>query len=525
MKVFTEKFIAFNLLLLFSATFIVYSIKGVDFGTHADEMKLINSVANTIKTGTVLPGWYNYPSLSYLIILFTAFIDFFVKIFIFKDVILPHLDWVGLSQVSDEFANYILTDDFKLHIRILYIFITSFTSYFVMKSIRLLGGNWIAAALGGACILASFQIFYHSRWIAPDTLTMFTGSLTLFSCLKAYEFRNTKNIVIATVCAGLAVSAKYPAGVFILFPLYLATQTPEKKKHIYLVLISFITTIIIVTPGIILQPITFVRDVYGEMWHYKFTGMFNWTLKPGLTHLLRILDFITFRLFSQNNILSVILLVIAIGGLWFQSQKKKLFFIVFIPVFYIYYFSSQTLMIVRNLLVLSPFIAVWIGLGLDGIMNVISRYRITYLLPLLLGIGLLYNQQHFIKTTETLNDTDVNIWQEQITKFISDHANYRIGASEQVIQLLNANGDFDVNSLSSLEDADIYLFNLEESFQLMVPEIPQKGRSFPVTSKFCANFRDAYSVIAGPNEIDSDYYPFWTGKNRILAIKFDKCLN
>ncbi len=38
---------------------------GVDFGTHWDERKLMKSVRDTMQTGIILPGWYNYPSMIY----------------------------------------------------------------------------------------------------------------------------------------------------------------------------------------------------------------------------------------------------------------------------------------------------------------------------------------------------------------------------------------------------------------------------------------------------------------------------
>ena len=40
---------------------------GIDFGNHWDERRLMLAVAQVPETGLILPRWYNYPSMSFLV--------------------------------------------------------------------------------------------------------------------------------------------------------------------------------------------------------------------------------------------------------------------------------------------------------------------------------------------------------------------------------------------------------------------------------------------------------------------------
>ena len=44
-------------------------LSGIDFGCHWDEQKLISSIVKTGRRSLLLPGWYNYPSVCYDIVL------------------------------------------------------------------------------------------------------------------------------------------------------------------------------------------------------------------------------------------------------------------------------------------------------------------------------------------------------------------------------------------------------------------------------------------------------------------------
>jgi len=58
---------------LYIPLFVVYgaygliALRGLDFGQHWDEIRLFLSVRDTFRSGVMLPAWYNYPSLSYLL--------------------------------------------------------------------------------------------------------------------------------------------------------------------------------------------------------------------------------------------------------------------------------------------------------------------------------------------------------------------------------------------------------------------------------------------------------------------------
>ena len=52
--------------------YVYFGLIGTDFGWHWDEQKLFSSIEHTATTGLILPRWYQYPSLSYLLTLISA---------------------------------------------------------------------------------------------------------------------------------------------------------------------------------------------------------------------------------------------------------------------------------------------------------------------------------------------------------------------------------------------------------------------------------------------------------------------
>ena len=58
----------YHYLLITVLLFAFYTgFRGIDYGHHWDELRIISSVNDSIDNGIILPGWYHYPSIKILL--------------------------------------------------------------------------------------------------------------------------------------------------------------------------------------------------------------------------------------------------------------------------------------------------------------------------------------------------------------------------------------------------------------------------------------------------------------------------
>ena len=180
-------------------------VLGVDFGHHWDEGKLVPQLRDTIRTGTLLPGWYRYPSVVYWLNLL-GLIPYILGIvskgnFYLEDLRAYLIDVVG-------------GDVFRIQVRWVFIFISALAIIWVYLLIYVWRNrNWIEALTGALLFGLSWEVNYHSRWIAPDAILMQFGALTMLCIVLALQ-PNSKRPWLwgAAIAAGLGLGT-IPRGV------------------------------------------------------------------------------------------------------------------------------------------------------------------------------------------------------------------------------------------------------------------------------------------------------------------------
>jgi hypothetical protein len=126
----------------------------------------------------------------------------------------------------------------------------------------------------------------------------------------------------------------------------------------------FIGSYLITTPGTLLQPIKFYYDVTDKM-HIYASGWFGYSVRPGVRHLSKMLKYFGTQLGSTFRLISILLMAFCLAGLCAlikESWRSALIVLLF-PVVYLLYFSSQAAMIVRNYLVVAPFLFILMARG------------------------------------------------------------------------------------------------------------------------------------------------------------------
>jgi hypothetical protein len=476
----------------FAGLFLWCAISTVPFGKHWDEWKIIEGVQATIMSGVLLPAGYNWPSLTYLIALFTSLAN-----------IPAVLEAGSVAAAKAQLADIVGSPTFTHQLRTVFAVLTASTGLFAILAARAIGTSWLAASISGAVVLSSFQVLYHSRWIAPDSLVMLACAMTLAAALRAVRDQRRLPLLLAAVAAGLAAAAKYPAGCLLLLPLIAAARGPAVLARLTVVLAVFAAAYLVITPGTIVDSERFVTDVLFEIDHYNRLGHGGYTVEAGWPHFAGILDFIAFRLASPHAIVSVIVLAAAVVGgvvVWHGNWDAAALLIP-IPLLYIVYMATNRVLIVRNLLILVPFVAILAAVAVDKFAQLFRPAAVRVAIPVAAATVLAFNWPTFLHAVWSMHDLGRESWRKSSATYVAEHPDRRFAISPRIAELLLERPKApSAVTVYPPERADAYIYVLGEHHAKI------------------ANRRNTYRVIAGPDDIDLDYYPTWLGLERIVVV-------
>ena len=129
---------------------VVVGVRGVDFGYHWDENKILKSVANSIETATLLPGWYNYPSLSYGIALAAVAPEAVSAMAEARSVIATDADKNlkkdRLAALSGDLAGVAFADYYKIRVRTIFLVLSMLSIIWVYVFVYIWRRRWWEAS-------------------------------------------------------------------------------------------------------------------------------------------------------------------------------------------------------------------------------------------------------------------------------------------------------------------------------------------------------------------------------------------
>jgi hypothetical protein len=281
-----------------------------------------------------------------------------------------------------------------------------------------------------------------------------------------------------------------------------AVPGPAAPTRAAAVLTVFAATYLLVTPGTVVDWERFSHDVLFVVNQYRVKGQGGYTVEAGWPHFVRILDFLAFRLASPYQILSVSVSAAALvgGAIAWRSNWRTAVLLTAAPVLYTSYMASNRVLIVRNLLILVPFVAVLVALAVDALARLSRRVVVRAVIPLAAAALLALNWPTFLHTASSLQDLDPEFWRRAVVTYVEAHPDRRFAVSPRVAALLFDAPGSQLVTVHSPEHSDAYLYVLTEHR----PTI--------------ANRRNVYRVVAGPDDVDLDYYPTWLGLKRIVVV-------
>ena len=339
---------------------------GIDFGRHWDEPWHL-----TYKINAWLPQEYGYPSMTYNI----SHLSIAAHL-MGKSVKLRLENSATWQQKLGGYAGSKKTRDFlKIRSRLACLLISQLTVIAVFLIVANYWG-WGEASL--ACVILSFsnEFLYHSRWIAPDTIMAFWSTMTIALTLLSLKRKSLKTLYWAAAFAGLTISTKYTS-VFILCPVLASCLMLSRKskmitvRRCVLLICIAIAVFFLISPGILIEREKFWRTLL-PVYNSYTAGHGGYTVKAGIPHLAKSLLYLATQYFSSIMVINILLFAISVWGLisWSVHRTKETGLILLYIILYMGFIFSHVAMIVRNLMVVLPFLAIFTA---RGIVSVSSR--------------------------------------------------------------------------------------------------------------------------------------------------------
>ncbi len=508
-----NRLLSLCLALAFVGAFIL-GLAGINFGNHWDERKLVRSVRETYRTITFLPGWYNYPSVSYTLMLVASLPDA-VSIFAAKRA-------EGMTPVLETIQETLASKEFLPRARTFFLFVTLLAGVWVYGLATVISGNRTTGILATLLLFSSWEFAYHARWAAPDGLLTQFGILTIWLTIlsiRAKGYDQVGWLALAAVTAGLACGAKYYGGIFLL-PVLLAglgfahRQGWRWRQALVLglgLLAIFAASFLLSTPGVLVEPLRAFKDIQFEINHYR-GGHFGYTVQPGLEHWRLALSYLAIAAFSPYAPIALTIFFFSLVGIYALIKQRnswiEVAIFLIIPIVHLAYMGLQSVLFVRNYQMLFPFVSILASYGFCFFMSrfTVPNMRLTRIVFSALAIvGLAANFAWQYNAALSIQERGRMDLSTQLEKYLNEHPNRMFYLSPRAQKLLE-NVNFS-NIAANPQEAESYLFLSEEI-------------EYPLSNRF-----GLYETPFGPYEVNFNYYPSWDGDSRVVVIRMSNALS
>jgi hypothetical protein len=300
-----------------------------------------------------------------------------------------------------------------------------------------------------------------------------------------------------------------------MLPVILSFLYQKSFKNIFFLFFLFLTLFIILNPGIIVQPIKFLQEIFFVKQAYFKTGYGFLTVEPGAEHFIKNIKYIIFRISSQNIFISFLIFLISVIGfirLEFYNKFKIILFIIMLT--YIVIISLSRVNNIRNLTILFPFISILFASGVNFLSTRFKNYNVFkyFFLFIIISFLLFNSSKIYFSAVSLKDDLNDNYLKKELIKYLNN--NSRVVINSSLLQYIPDN--IVKNKLKKIkksneifeEEKIIYILSSYGFYYLEVDKIYH--------GKFVGNINQ-YNTIAGPKDVDLDYFPTWIGKKRVVA--------
>ena len=491
------------------ALFVVTGIRGVDFGYHWDEGEAqMVPVRNMIATGLLMPRASGYPSFSKWLTLQPT-IPVGVKTAVVKKGD-PRAVQAAMLAKFDE-PTFILT------VRRWYVIFSALAIVWVWAAVLALRRPYWEAAAAAACIGFSWEFAYHARWVAVDCPLVQFSALTLFMLALYFRDRRTVWLYAAAGAAGFATGTKYQGVMLLLSVLIAGAWTmpvrPVGRQVVRIAALSALAAVafFITTPNAIFEPFNTVEELIRIARYYE-AGHWGHTVTGMGQHLRLVMLYLSFSLLSPYQGIAVALLVCVVAGVvfWVRSDRQVGVTLVCFPIAFLLLFCFKyRAMIVRNYLLVIPFLAVFAARGLSGLGQLLPRWWLRWILAGAAVVAFVANGVWLVSAAESIRRHDPDGDLLNALAYVSKHPRTRFRLSPTVMAFAKAKKyPIPPNAQAEGKGADQIVF------------FPRADA--PDTFVWRTNDPWFTKAVFGPREVNFNWYSTWMARDRIVIMTTNK---
>ncbi len=502
-------------LILLLAFFWWASLYGSNFGFHWDENRAkFDSVRKSLETGIFLQSVeepdgfsYNYGGVNYLL----TWLGFTPEIITYL-----HNGNLTREALSAAITPMIYATAARLRVRAIYVFLSSLSILWLFYLTIVLGRSRLESFLAATILAASWEIAYHSRWIAPDVVMMQFAALAFLCLAIGVTQQKVHAFYWGAIAIGLAAGTKYP-GILVL-PFFLLGATAvvwQQHRSVLSVLKNTIAlaaisglTFAITTPGAVVDPFRFFFQVTEQQDIYS-KGFYGYSVSPGLPHLLAVLKYFAFELFSPFPIISILFALCCFVGIVSLLQEFKIMTLLMtgFVLAHLVLFAAGATLIVRNLLVAAPFLCMAAARGITVAverLNAKSRVVVYGVVGMLLAANLGWQ-------VYAARQIKLRMHREVFLKAFVDYAEASPKETFLVSRrLLDSLHTFDLTPPGNVVATPGTSYTRVAFLQTEGPDV--------YSVFWPSNWWGMYERVFGSLEVNLDAYPTFIGNDRILVV-------
>ena len=275
---------------------------------------------------------------------------------------------------------YLDSHTYHLAVRGVFLVVSSLSIVWVYLTVRMLKPRPRAAALGAAAFVAlSWEVGYHARFIAVDTVVMQFVALEIYAFFRSWRAAEsnaaTRWAAVTAAAAGAAWAGKTPA-LFVMIPALALVLRPglagrQRRSVAFTLVGAYGLSACLLSPSAFIDPfrylgdMAFTRHAYNDIslvdqnflptWHERLAGACLWMFGA---------------VPSPSAVCALVLSAIAVWG-WVSSARKDWTTFAWTGAFAIYlaFMALNHVLIIRNCMLAVGFIAVMFGVGLATLLD------------------------------------------------------------------------------------------------------------------------------------------------------------
>ena len=508
---------------------------GLDFGLHWDEHQFTNGLRKAINDLSLLPREYTYAGMYFnvgFLLLFPRLVPTLGGIFteINANTIYPLRpeQYPALVAAKAYMESVVNSPEFLLEARAAYLAIACLSAIWVYLILRrLFPARAIAAVAGAAYIATSWEVGYHSRFIAVDAMVMQFIALA-FLCIVIAQQRNDRAGVISwlgagALCASGAMGGKMP-GMFLIVPILTALWIHQssnlnvKTRGLATVglTVLFVIAFILTTPGSLYDPLRFATNMLFEAKSYntRIISTFTYYVQVPETHARLALTWLYGVVPSPWMPVALLMSVITVIGYWklWQQHRQLLWCSLAFALTHGLFIASNHAMVVRNWLPYVPLIAIAFGAGVVVCHDIAGRNRLSWAMPVALAAVFFSNVVWLWMAAHSVQTRNPQVFADRLLDWMRNQRDLDVRLSPKLVTFYDLapsriSCSIDPPSPSNRNAAIAFLAHEHDTFRWIANRPRIAERTF------------------GTDEVNYDYYPTWWGrhwKHRIVVFRSDR---